>query len=925
AAAWAVITALAVWFVLGLRASEKKATTAEAVAVEKEAETSKALARSALSLARSATSLAEAALRESNGPAMRAALEDVPEDLRGSTWHYLFGQSDTSIARIDLGEDIRGVVAHPRLPSVFVFVTKTGKVALMNVRTGERLLEFSTPALSAGGNYDVAISPDGESIAIGQDKGGFEIHNGRNGQEIIAWESERAHHLAFSADGRLLLQTRGRVVNLWNTSNGELRWSHDAGGPVSEALLTPDGTQVLVRSKGRNSKLLNFEDGTLIRNLGYQPPWVSTFHPGGKTLLGGERDGVIKGFDFQNDRERFKFQTDGQEIQEIVVSASGARFISVAKLSDGRQAIRVWDTRTGSPLQSLLGGMGPVSDASVNPLSGELVVTGPDTRVWSLGTGARWHMRASESLRNQNNGIGFWKADELVFGPRSREETTLLPLDGSSLDSPLRPPKGNGFNVANVSSDGRFAAVAPGLTKSPVLLLRRNGDEVEKVGTFAATFSIENLRVSPSGNHIAIMMARKGIIDLIDTATGTQPVKLAGQKSNLFNNLAWLSEDYLLGLVTSGAHRGRADTEDQIVLWDITTGEILRRVTNSGTMDALTVAPDGRRFAEGGADKNVRIRDADTLAVLKEFRVHNGPVTALAWHPKKPILATCSADLSIRLWNLETGERIDELRGPTATPLALAFSPDGQRLGCASQDSIIRIWDPPSLRDETSSPPVGDDEVMDEDAWFAQSLPGAKLELKPDGDGWIDLLAALTPESVEETGEGWRFEKGELYSPTKRFATLPLPGELSGISYQVQLKLRRLRGDGFFHMVLPVGDRMTGFEMDGGSPGRGIATSLIRVNGKWGKDLPGFVNGRQINDTVPHDLEVTVRLDGINASVAVTLDAKPLYQWTGPTDVLSQAEVWAQATKPAFLALGTNNPSWVVSEVKVKRLDAPSH
>jgi len=916
AAAWLLITALAVWFVLGLRASEKKATAAEAVAVEKEAETSKALARSALSLA-------EAALRESNGPAMQAALDDVPEDLRGSTWHYLRGQSDTSIGRIDLGEDIQGVVAHPRLPGVFVLVTETGKVTVLNVRTGERLLEFSSGFPPKSYPVCIAISSNGERIAIGDRKssGHIGIYNVRNGIKLADWESAvPAKQLEFSADGLLLLQRpfAGKAVYLWDVTTGELRWSHDTGAFVTGMSLTPDGRQVFTRCNGGQSSLLRVEDGSVIHHLERQPTFTSSLHPNGKTVLGADREGIIKSFALQEDRELFRFRTDGQEIRKIVFSSTGARFVSVAVLSDGRQAIRVWDTQTGTPLQSLLGGKGAVNDASVHPLSGELIVCGPNTRAWGLGSGARWTVRGNS--RSPTSSIAFWRADELVFGPFSRAETTLLRLDGGSSGLLLMPPSMSWHNVANISADGRFAAVGQYRQGAPILLLRRNGDEVEQVGTFTPKYSINYLRISPSGEWLAAASSREDFVELFDTATGTQPVKLVRPEFKRFNDLGWLSEEHLLGLVTARANRGSPDSEEQIVVWDVTTGEIRRRVTNPATMNALTVAPDGRRFAEAGDDKNVRIRDAATLTVLKEFRVHDGPVTALAWHPKKPILATCSADLSIRLWNLETGERIDELRGPIVAPHTLAFSPDGQRLGSASRNENAHIWDPPSLRDETASPPVGDDEVMDEHAWFAQSLPGAKEDLKPGADGWMDLLAALTPESVKKNGHGWRFEKGELVSPDGRHATVPLPGDLSSISYQMHVKLRRLGEAGVFHVVLPVGDRMTGFHLDG-YPGSETASSLILVNNKSGKDVPGFVEGQQLNDSDPHDLELVVRLNGVHATISVTLDAKPFYQWTGPVDALSQAGVWAEGSELAFPALGTNNPNWVVSEVKVKRLN----
>ena len=187
---------------------------------------------------------------------------------------------------------------------------------------------------------------------------------------------------------------------------------------------------------------------------------------------------------------------------------------------------------------------------------------------------------------------------------------------------------------------------------------------------------------------------------------------------------------------------------------------------------------------------------------------------------------------------------------------------------------------------------------------------------KPAGD-WEDLLAPLTPAVVEQTGNGWRMENGTLNSPVKPHATLPLPGDLSGTSYQVRVKLRQLTAKDVFHVAFPVDGRMVGFELDGF---KGQYTGLMLVNGKRGEDLPGVVQGKQVKDSEPHDLELTVRLGGPSAVITVTLDGQPLYEWAGPVSSLSQSPAWK--TPPGALALGTAAADWVVSEVKVKRLDA---
>lgn len=111
---------------------------------------------------------------------------------------------------------------------------------------------------------------------------------------------------------------------------------------------------------------------------------------------------------------------------------------------------------------------------------------------------------------------------------------------------------------------------------------------------------------------------------------------------------------------------------------------------------------------------------------------------------------------------------------------------------------------------------------------------------------------------------------------------MPLPGEVSGTSYTVRVKLRQLPAKSFFHVKLPVADQMCGFNLEVRQPDGSIYTGLSEVNGLSGKDMPGRVQGKLVNDAEPHELEVTVRLDGANATISTTLDGKPLSKWTDP-------------------------------------------
>lgn len=893
-AAWLLVTALAVWFVINLRAKERRAVEGEesAKAAQAVAEQEKEAARQ--SLARSAMSLAEAAQREGDGPAMQAALHEVPDDLRDSTWRYLFEQSDTSIARVRTdATGIQGVAAHPRQPGVFAVADDNHKISVLDVRTGRSLLEFTAGLKKFDGPLCVAFSTDGERIAIGQDgaAGGIAIHRTRDGQKLLQWEARPSHQLEFSRDGRMLLQTTSKVqqLHVWDLTDGKAAWSYPLVERVDvRGAFTPDGQQVVITDLAENLRLVNARDGTLVRALprSRARTYVLAVHTDGTVTAAGER-GMVLRFALSDGKVLADFRAGDRDIHLVGLTPDGARIVTVVALPDGRQDIRLWDANSGAPVQSLPGGSGGTKSISVHPLSGELLVGGSNARAWSLAQAQeKWALRDGAS-----RGIAFWGADNLVFAPVSGFASALQKLQTGTPAMLWKGPYRD-YSLPTVSADGRFAALGVHRSgKYPIVLLRNRGPAVEQVATFQLEYSLNLLRLSPTGDRLAAIEANGAGMKMFRTTPGTPTPKLDCNDVKRTWDFGWLDGQRLLGLVTAKAERGNPGSEERIAVWDVATGRIIRTATNHTAMNVLAVAPDGHRFAEAGVDKKVRIRDGATLAVLREFRAHDSPVTALAWHPTQPILATASADLSIRLWNLETGRRLEELRGPLAAPNALAFSPGGQRLACSGDDRVTRIWEPESLRKKPATP--------------------------RETGGWEDLLSALTPGIVKRSGQGWRMDGGALYSPSKAFAVLPLPGNFAGANYRVRVKLRQLAPKNVFHISLPIGDRMVSFELDGYG---GRYTGLDRVNGNGGKDLPGAIAGKQVKDSEQHDLEVTVHLDGTDARITTTLDSQPLYEWAGSIAALSQFDKWS-TTPPGALALGTLAADWVVYDVKVKRLE----
>ena len=722
-AAWLVITALAVWFVFSLREKERRAVAEaeRATKAEQNAKASEAVAvekseAARQSLAKAALNLAEAAQREGNGTEMQAALAQVPEDLRDSTYGYLLDQSDTSIASIRTdGAEIEGVAAHPQRPGVFAIVDQ-GKVILMDVRTGARLLEFDPGfplryARNLNLTMKLAFSPDGERIALGRGNlFRIVIHSTRDGTKLLDWETRGTEKLEFSPDGLQLLQSEysRRVLTVWDAANGQLRWQDETRGGV-EGAFTVDSQQMITHDNRQRIRLVSAQDGTLVREISSLLVGSFALRPDGKMVVAGGKDsdkGKIQGVFLENATVAFESRVHDRPFQHIAFTPDGVRFVSVAELADGRQAIQLWDANTGAPLQTLLGGGGAITGASVHPLSGELVVAGKNARVWNIaGTPEKWTLIGG----NGRSSVAFWGSDDVVFAATQGHRAALQKLQPGTPDLLWKPPNIQ-YRLPTVSADGRFAAIGLiagnlfGRDVHDVFLLRNPGAQAEQAAVFKAPYALALLRLNPVGDRLATIQNSRERADVLDSSTGKQLVSLDGKDVKMFWDLGWLSGGkQLLGLGTAKANRGEPGSEERIVLFDATTGQIVQTTTHRTAMDVLAVAPDGRRFAEAGADKMVRIRDAATLAVLQEFRVHDGSITALAWHPTKPIVATASTDLSVKLWNIETGRLLEELRGMLSAPETLTFSPSGRRLGAAGDANPTRIWEPPSLNDQPAA------------------------------------------------------------------------------------------------------------------------------------------------------------------------------------------------------------------------------
>ena len=516
--AWFIITALVVWFIVDIRASERKAARNAEIAAEnaataeknektaehnaemaaqnekkarQNAELAAANEQKALqrgeatrrALAKAQITLADAAFREKDQAGIQEALAGVPEDLRDSNWNYLFTQSDTSIATLRCHKDPRIAYAapHPKMPGVFAVVGYDRWVALVEVKTGARLKEFPVEFKDkAGDGLRLALSPDGERVAIGRGEGGTVLYSMSDGTKLAEWDSPPSlTSLEFSPDGKQLLEVSNSSnvgqINLREGATGNLLWSRP--DPASRAKFYPDGKSILASSRP-TLNVLKLADGTPVGQLPKSRSWIGALaiQPDGARLWVGEAYGRVTCLDNKDGHPIYQFHIDCTGIRSLAYLPDGKRLVSLSEHPGGRLSLQVWDGDTGNLLETLLGAAANSSFASIHPVTSELVVSGGSTgKVWNLAWASGKQRFASGTLPHNLN---FWGNDDQVLASGRLADLKSSAPSEHSISATKE-------SCCGVSADGRFAAVWETQKPYRFHLVRWNG---QSAGSEASVF-----------------------------------------------------------------------------------------------------------------------------------------------------------------------------------------------------------------------------------------------------------------------------------------------------------------------------------------------------------------------------------------------------------------------------------------------------
>ena len=584
-----------------------------------------------------------------------------------------------------------------------LFSTLYVRIGFTEDPTQVSLPEGATALFGTGNTTEIAYSPDGTQLAVASTIGIW-LYDTGSGKVLSLLTTtqdrgDRDYNVAFSPDRETLASgTRRGKIYLWNVRTGTLQHTLTAHTSwVQSMAFSPDGqTLVSAGDKDATLRVWDVKTGTLQHTLTAHTSWVHwakqsiAFSPDGQTLASACSN-TISLWDVKTGTLRHTLTAHTGSVLSLAFSPDGQTLTSV----DWNPTLCEWDTNTSTLRQSIRGEF-RFTSAAFSP-DGQILAIGTlgSIDLWEVKTGT---LRELTGFTDTVYSMAFSPDGQSIAGLVGDGTTRLWNVETGTIRH-LIIGTSKGYNDVALSSAGDILAAAGW-----------GGTHLWDVETGTVhhftdgSLWVGSIALSPDGQTLA-STTPDGEIHLWDVETGTiRHTFTVGTK--IVESLAFSPN----GQILAGGSR-----DGTFYLWNVEINRPRRLYTwhIRGNYAQVAFSPDGQTLASwfrdfgDNPDTTIRLRDVETKHPRHIHTGHTDMLGGIAFSPDGQALASVSSDATIRLWDVKTGTRrrtleLSKHHGPSSLYRysEVAFGSDGQTLICRRSYQQVDLWD---LRTETGT------------------------------------------------------------------------------------------------------------------------------------------------------------------------------------------------------------------------------